>query len=140
MFQITPQMRVMVAVESIDGRKGIDSLAQLCRQTLDEDPFSGCLFIFRTRSGTSIKLMAFDGQGFWLAQKRLSQGRFKCWPQGDAAGYPLEAHQAQMLLAAGSHAVVGGPIWRAVKPGATTKSGVNKTNHNVNKLLIGTLS
>jgi transposase len=116
MFQITPQMRVMVAVEPIDGRKGIDSLAQLCRQKLSEDPFSGCLFIFRSRRGTAIKLLVFDGSGFWLAQKRLSQGRFSHWPQGEAAGYVLEAYQAQMLLAAGNPAVSAAPVWRSVAP------------------------
>jgi hypothetical protein len=49
MIQITPQMRVLVAIEPVDGRKGIDSLAQLCQQKLSEDPFSGCVFIFRSR-------------------------------------------------------------------------------------------
>jgi len=47
MLQITPQMRILVAVEPVDGRKGIDSLARLCREKLAEDPFSGCLFLFR---------------------------------------------------------------------------------------------
>ena len=116
MFLMTPQMRILVAVEPVDGRKGIDSLAQLCRQRLAEDPFSGCVFVFRTRSGTSIHLLNFDGQGFWLAKKRLSKGRFKLWPEGDAAGYLLEAHQAQVLLAAGNPAVAGAPVWRSVKP------------------------
>jgi len=67
LIQITPQLRILVAVEPIDGRKGIDSIAQLCREKLDSDPFSGCLFIFRSRRGTAIKLLAYDGQGFWLA-------------------------------------------------------------------------
>ncbi len=116
MLQLTPQMRILVAVEPVDGRKGIDGLAQICRQRLLEDPFSCCVFVFRSRSGTSIKFLAFDGQGFWLAQKRLSQGRFKSWPQGDAAGYALEAHQAQVLMAAGNPAVAGAPVWRSVKP------------------------
>ena len=80
LIQITPQLRILVAVEAIDGRKGIDSTAQLCRDTLDADPFSGCLFIFRSRRGTAIKLLAYDGQGFWLATKRLSKGRFKWCP------------------------------------------------------------
>jgi transposase len=80
LIQITPQMRILVAIESIDGRKGIDSLAQLCREKLDADPFSGCLFIFRSRSGKSIRILAYDSQGFWLATKRLSKGRFKWWP------------------------------------------------------------
>jgi hypothetical protein len=44
LIQITPQMRILVAIESIDGRKGIDSLAQLCREKLDADPFSGLPF------------------------------------------------------------------------------------------------
>ena len=85
MIQITPQMRVLVAVEAVDLRKGIDSLAQLCRGKLAADPFSGCLFVFRSRRATSIKILVYDGQGFWLATKRLSQGRFRWWPQGETA-------------------------------------------------------
>jgi transposase len=60
LIQITPQLRILVAIDAIDGRKGIDSLAQLCREKLDADPFSGCLFIFRSRRGTAIKLVAYD--------------------------------------------------------------------------------
>ncbi len=119
MLQITPQMRILVAIEPVDGRKGIDGLAQLCREKLAEDPFSGCVFVFRTRSGTSIKCLAYDGQGFYLAQKRLSQGRFKSWPQGPEACYALQAHQAQVLLAAGNPGVLGAPVWRSVCPQKT---------------------
>lgn len=79
MIQITPQMRVLVAVEAVDGRKGIDSLAVLCREKLQADPFSGWLFVFRTRSAQAIKILGYDGQGFWMAQKRLSKGRFRWW-------------------------------------------------------------
>ena len=43
MIQITAQMRVLVAIEPVDGRKGIDSLAQLCQEKLAEDPFFGCV-------------------------------------------------------------------------------------------------
>jgi transposase len=109
-------MRILVAVEPVDGRKGIDGLAALCKQRLSEDPFSGCIFVFRTRRGMSIRLLTYDGQGFWLAQKRLSQGRFRTWPQGDAASYALEYYQAHVLLAAGNPAVAAAPVWRAVRP------------------------
>jgi len=51
MIQITAQMRVLVAIEPVDGRKGIDSLARLCQEKLAEDPFSGCVFVFRSRIG-----------------------------------------------------------------------------------------
>ena len=72
MIQITAQMRVLVAIEPVDGRKGIDSLARLCQEKLAEDPFSGCVFVFRSRSGTAIRLLSYDGQGYWLAQKIVS--------------------------------------------------------------------
>ena len=60
MIQITPHLRILVAIDPVDGRKGIDSLAQLCREKLEADPFSGCVFIFRSRRGTAIKLLAYD--------------------------------------------------------------------------------
>ena len=47
MIQITAQMRVLVAIEPVDGRKGIDSLVRLCQDKLAEDPFSACVFVFR---------------------------------------------------------------------------------------------
>ena len=114
MIQITPQMRILVALEAVDGRKGIDSLAQLCREKLAADPFSGCLFVFRSRSATSLKILVYDGQGFWLAQKRLSKGRFAWWPTGTGATQKLEAHQVQILLAAGNPVVEAAPMWRRV--------------------------
>ena len=113
-IQITPQMRILVAVEAVDFRKGIDSLAELCRAKLDTDPFSGCLFVFRSRRATSIKVLVYDGQGFWLATKRLSKGRFRWWPQGEEPARALRVHQVQVLLAAGNPEIDAAPVWRKV--------------------------
>jgi transposase len=101
MIQISAQMRVLVAVEPVDGRKGIDSLVRLCQEKLAEDPFSGGVFVFRSRSGIAIRVLSYDGQGYWLAQKRLSRGRFVWWPAGDGVAQTLEAYEVQLLLAAG---------------------------------------
>ena len=115
MIQITSHMRVLVAIEPVDGRKGIDSLAQLCREKLAEDPFSGCIFIFRSRSGTAIRLLTYDGQGYWLLQKRLSKGHFRWWPEADQPAKRLESYEAQLLLAAGDVSRVrAAPMWRRV--------------------------
>jgi transposase len=115
MIQITAQMRVLVAIEPVDGRKGIDSLARLCQEELSEDPFSGCVFVFRSRSGTAIRLLSYDGQGYWLAQKRLSKGRFVWWPEATGTTKPLEAYEAQLLMAAGDLSRVrAAPMWRRV--------------------------
>jgi transposase len=111
-IQIAPQFRIRVAIEAIDGRKGIDAIVQLCREKLDADPFSGCVFIFRTRSGTAIRLLSYDGQGFWFATKRLSKGRFNSWPTGTEPARTLRTHQAQLLLAAGDPDAEAPPAWR----------------------------
>jgi len=115
MIQITAQMRVLVAIEPVDGRKGIDGLVRLCQAKLAEDPFSGCVFVFRSRSGTSIRLLNYDGQGYWLAQKRLSKGHFVWWPESNSAAKVLEAYKALLLFAAGDvSGVRAGPMWRRV--------------------------
>ena len=69
MIQITPQMRILLAVAPADFRKGIDGLAGVCRRVLGSDPFSGYVFVFRNRRATAIKILVYDGQGFWLCQK-----------------------------------------------------------------------
>jgi len=119
MISLTPQMRILVAVEAVDFRNGIDCLAGICRNQFQKDPFAGCVFVFRNRSGTSFKLLVYDGQGFWLCQKRLSTGRFRFWPRGAGAATRLEAHELQVLLAAGNPATVqAAPAWRRVSPAA----------------------
>ena len=57
MLAMTPQMRILAAVEAVDFHKGIDSLAELCRAKLNADPFSGCVFVFRSKRATSIKVL-----------------------------------------------------------------------------------
>src|SRR5437763_10272733 len=97
-------------------RKGIDAIAQLCREKLNADPFSGYLFIFRTRRGTAVRVLQYNGQGFWLATKRLSKGRFQWWPTGTEPVRTLRAHQAQLLLAAGNPEAEAPPAWRPLSP------------------------
>lgn len=80
MLQLTPQMRIYLAVQPVDFRCGIDGLARICRRTLDTDPFSGILFVFRNRRGTALKILIYDGQGFWLCMKRFSKGKLNWWP------------------------------------------------------------
>jgi transposase len=121
MIQLTPQMRILVAVEPVDFRRGIDGLCGLCRQALGSDPFSGGVFVFRSRRGTAIKMLAYDGQGFWLCQKRLSKGRFRYWPTAaGAVKRELLAHELAVLLAGGDPAVTrAAPQWRPLTPMST---------------------
>jgi transposase len=98
MLQLTPQSRIFLAVQPVDGRKGIDGLAALCRPALAENPLDGAVFGFRTRAGTTRKLLAYAGQGFWLCTKRLSHGRFHWWPTAATPSVRLSARELGVLL------------------------------------------
>lgn len=121
MIQVTPQMRIFVALEPADFRQGIDGLARRCRQALGADPFCGALYVFRNRSARAVKILVYDGQGFWLCQKRLSTGRFHFWPGASlsAGAKALAAHELQVLLAGGDPQAARalGPWRRVNAPG-----------------------
>jgi transposase len=97
MIQLSPQSRIFLATEPVDFRKGIDGLAAVCRQRLGDNPLAGAVYVFRNRSGTSLKLLLYDGQGYWLCMKRLSQGRFSWWPHSADARVSLSARELIIL-------------------------------------------
>ena len=116
MIAITPQMRVLVCIEPADFRKGIDGMSRLCREALGEEPFSGTVYVFRNRPSTAIKALTYDGQGYWLCQKRLSAGKFEHWPRSAAEPMSaLEAHELVVLLRGGDPCQTSAaPTWRPV--------------------------
>ena len=97
MLQLSPQSRIFVATEPVDFRNGIDGLVAVCRQRLGDNPLAGAVSVFRNRSGTSRKLLLYDGQGYWLCRKRLSQGRFSWWPHSADARVSLSARERIIL-------------------------------------------
>jgi hypothetical protein len=105
MLALTPQMKILVAIEPADFRKGIDGLVRLCKTTLDEDPFTGTVFCFRNRRGTAVKALVYDGQGFWLCHKKLETESIPN-PGFTEAGLP--AHNRPAGLAEAGR-MVGGP-------------------------------
>jgi transposase len=98
MLQRTPQSRIFLATQPVDFRKGIDGLTAVGRQGLGDNPLEGAVYVFRNRTGTALKLLLYDGQGYWLCLKRLSQGRFTWWPQTADARGPLSARELIILL------------------------------------------
>jgi transposase len=114
MIQLVPQLRILLACKPVDFRAGIDALAALCKRELQEDPFSGSVFVFRNRRGTSLRLLVYDGLGFWLITRRLSQGRLRWWPNTqDTLLHPMQAHQLSVLLYNGlPEQAQFAPAWR----------------------------
>jgi len=98
MLQLTPQSRIFLATHPVDFRNGIDGLAAVCRQRLGANHLEGAVYVFRNRAGTALKLLLYDGQGYWLCMKRLSQGRFTWWPHTADARVPLSARELLIVL------------------------------------------
>jgi transposase len=98
MIQLSPQSRIFVATAPVDFRKGIDGLAAVCRQVLGDNPLEGAVYVFRNRAATALKLLLYDGQGYWMMMKRLSTGRFAWWPHSPDARVPLSARELIIVL------------------------------------------
>jgi transposase len=115
MLNFAPQARILVAIEPIDFRSGIDRIAQICRSVMGENPMGGAVFVFRNRRRTAIRLLMHDGQGFWLCQKRLSAGKLTWWPSSSRPHQILVARELQVLLWNGNPAQAAmAADWRAV--------------------------
>ena len=98
---ITPPARsqIWLAAGITDMRKGMPGLAALVAASLDKDPLSGDVFVFRSRKGDQIKVLWFSGDGTNLYIKRLERGRF-VWPSASDGSALLTPAQFSMLCEA----------------------------------------
>jgi transposase len=129
-IQLLPQLRILVCIRPQDFRRGIDGLAAICRSQLNEDPFSGALFVFVNRAHTAVKVLAYDGSGFWLCQKRFSKGRLRSWPRpGQDELLPMQAQELAVLLYNGAPAGAHFPEpWRPVGPARSDAARASPTS------------
>src|SRR5438477_10042932 len=103
MLQIMPQLRILLSYGPVDFRRGIDRLAAVCRNELGHDPYCGAVFVFRNRRGTAVKLLTYDGVGFYLVLRRFSRGALRWWPKKTSEPLTrLAAQQLQTILYQGN--------------------------------------
>lgn len=76
MLSLASTLRIFLAVEPADMRKGFDGLGQLVRDRIDQNPLSGHLFVFRNRRRDRIKILYWDRDGFAVWAKRLEEGTY----------------------------------------------------------------
>lgn len=97
MIGVAAGTKIYLACRPVSMRKGFDGLAAEVASVLKADPFSGSLFIFRSRRGDYVKVLGWDGSGLVLYAKRLEQGRF-VWPPIVDGRLKLSPAQMQLLL------------------------------------------
>lgn len=100
MLGLPPSVRVFVATQPVDGRKGVDSLVAIVRCALLADPLSGHLYVFFSRRSNRVRIVYWDRNGFALWSKRLEKGRFHAsWSDdGQLGAQAMEAAELALLL------------------------------------------
>ena len=117
MIQIPATAQVLIMHEPISFRNGIDGTAAVARLVLDKEPMDGAFFVFRNKRGQMLRILYYDGSGYWLCTKRLSRGCFSAWPKGDGTQRCSEllARELQVLIWGGDPARCDFPeLWRKV--------------------------
>jgi transposase len=94
---LRPGLKVMLYSQPVDFRGGINSLAHIVATALADDPYSGTVFVFRSRRSDRLKILTWDGSGMVLMTKWLEEGRFK-WPAISGGVVCLGAEQMALLL------------------------------------------
>jgi transposase len=97
MITVPAGIRVLVATKPVDFRRGAEGLIALVREHLGHDPFSGTIYVFRSKRADRLKIVAWDGSGLVLFWKRLEQGAFR-WPPISDGVMRLSASQLAALV------------------------------------------
>ena len=102
-------LRILVATQPVDFRRGMDSLAVLVSETLRDNPFSGSFFVFRSKRADRIKILAWDGTGLCLYSKRLENRGFT-WPPIRDGSITLSPSQLALLIDGSDWRRVSAPV------------------------------
>ncbi len=92
-----PDVQVWVATTPVDMRKSFDSLAEVVKSFLGQDPLSGNLFVFRNKSGHLMKVLWWDRDGLTIYYKRLEKGEFR-FPRGNTPAVEISSELLLRLL------------------------------------------
>ncbi len=97
MIALHGDLKILVATQPVDFRKGVNGLAALVAETLKADLYCGHLFVFRSKRNDRLKMLTFDGSGMVLVTKWLEVGRFT-WPPVENGAVRLSAAKMALLL------------------------------------------
>ena len=98
MIHLTEKTKIRVAIKPTDFRKQIDGLVAQCKNQYQENPRDGVIYVFINRAQSMIRLLHYDGSGYWIATKRLSQGKFQHWPKSTQGMSSVQASELKKIM------------------------------------------
>lgn len=100
MLQITSANKIYFSTSGVDFRSGIEKLSAYCRNVIKMNPMNGAYFVFKNKSSKQIKILHYDGVGYFLCIRRFSKGKIGWWP--DRNNNEMDARELQILLFGGN--------------------------------------
>ena len=125
MITLTAHMRLFVGIDPIDFRCGIDKLQIISENISFESALTGTVFVFRNSLKTAVKILVYDGHGFWLIQRRLSTGRFRWWPKTADEQQEVDSYVLSAILQ-GQDLPIRQKQWKRINSGGIKHQKENK--------------
>lgn len=102
LISVSEQTKIYIVHGAVDFRNQHEGLTSICRNVLYKEPSAGAVFLFRNKCRNAVKLLYYDGQGWWVAHKKLEKGKFRVWPEDAEKLSSLQAHELLVLLKNGN--------------------------------------
>ena len=101
LINVTAATEIFVFHDPVNFNMGFAGMIGFCRRILDLEPMNGAYFLFRSKLGQQIRVLTYDGDGWWLATKKFSHGSVRYWPKTLEAMSQIEAREFLLLLLRG---------------------------------------
>jgi len=101
MLALSANDKVFLCIGHLDFRRQVKGLIKATQEILKQNPYSRAYFVFTNKKKTSVKILHYDGTGYWLHWKILSEGKF-FWPKLDSASCTMSPMELQVLLSQGN--------------------------------------
>lgn len=115
MIQVSPGATIFIAEQPIRFTSRLKGTLAICRDLLAVEPMDGAYVVFRNESGTKLRVLFYDGDGFWLCEKSFSQGRIGFWSETGQPLAEVTAREFAVLLWRGDVRGAAFPnLWKRV--------------------------
>ena len=114
MLQISSTSKIYFSKNGVDFRSGIEKLSGYCRNHLMINPMNGAYFVFKNKTGKQLKILHYDGVGYFLCIRRFSKGKLSWWPKREIN--QMDVRELQILLFGGNPETAQFPeFWKKIE-------------------------